>query len=427
MGTVLKGGILVELEPASVETADLRIEGSEIVARGADLPAEPNDEVISLGGKLVMSGLVCAHHHLAQSLSRGMPRPKALAGFIETLEATEWRYESALDLDTIHVAAAVGALDALAAGTTTLVDHHSSPKAVTGSLVRVGRGLNDVGLRGILSYAVSDRHGAVVREEALEESVTFIRRSQGRFRGMVGAHASYTLSNDALAGVKHAVDSSKAGVHLTLAEDPVDDRISKEKFGDGAVNRLLGAGLIDANSVLAHVVHLAWEELSQVITTGAWIAHNPRSNMKAQVGYAPALKFGHRATLGTDTLTPDMFAEAQTAYFRSLDAGQPIDVLRYLANGQRLATQVFGRTFGPLSAGSVADLIILDYRSPTPLLSENLAWHVIYGMASRLVDSVMVDGVWRMWGRKALAVNPDVLAAHAREAAQALWQRMEGT
>lgn len=427
MGTVLKGGTLIELEPASVEISDLRIEGSEIVARGPDLPAEANDEVISLGGKVVMAGLVCGHHHLAHALSRGMARPPGLAGYVETLEATEWRYEAALDLDTIHVAAAVGALDALGTGTTTVVDHHASPRAVQGSLVRVGRGLNDVGLRGILSYAVTDRHGAVVREEALEENVTFIRRSQGRFRGLVGAHASFTLGNDALAGLKHALESSGAGVHLTLAEDPVDDRVSRERHGAGAVERLLGAGLLGTSSVLAHLVHLPWEELSQVINTGAWLVHAPRANMNAMAGYAPALKFGHRATLGSDNLVPDMFAEAQAAWIRSREAGQPIDPLRYLANGQRLATQVFGRTFGPLKPGAVADLIILDYRSPTPLLSENLAWHLLYGMGARLVDSVMVDGVWRMWGRKALAVNPEVLAAHAREAAQALWARMEGT
>src|SRR5205085_2448835 len=83
------------------------------------------------------------------------------------------------------------------------------------------------------------------------------------------------------------------------------------------------------------------------------------------VGYAPAGKFGARATLGTDGIGSDMFAEAKLAYFRSRDAGQPIDVLRYLTNGHRLVSQLFDAQIGPMREGAVADLLVLDYRSPT--------------------------------------------------------------
>ncbi|MFL5343283.1 MAG: amidohydrolase family protein [Hyalangium sp.] len=425
MGTVLKGGNVVELEPAIVERVDLRIEDARIVARGPDLQPQPDDEVVALSGKLVFPGLVSAHHRLHMSLGRGMPEP-ALDSYQEALEKVRWRYEDALDQDAVQVAATAGGLEALQCGTTTVVDLHSSPREILGSLTRVARGLHEVGVRGLLSYAVTDRAGAVGREEGLEETVTFAKKAKGRFRGQVGAGHIFTLGPDALEGLKQAVASTGKGLHVPLAEDPLDEKLSVERHGSAPVPRLMEAGLLSPHSQVAHAGHLAWADLAQVISTGSWLVHTPRSNQRLEVGYAPALKFGARATLGADSLSADLFAEAQAAYLRSREAGQPIDVLRYLANGHRLASQVFELQVGPLREGALADLLVLDYLPATPLTSENLAWHVVFGLGSRHVEAVMVDGTWRMWARRPLSVNPMVVADQAREAAAAVWARMAG-
>ncbi|QSQ28597.1 amidohydrolase family protein [Pyxidicoccus parkwayensis] len=424
MGTVLKGGYVVELEPALVERVDLRIEGERIVARGPDLTPAQDDEVVALSGKLVFPGLVSAHHRLHAVLGRGMPHP-SVETYQDSLEKVLWPYESALDLDAVQVAGCAGGLEALQCGTTTVCDLHSSPKAVSGSLVRLARGLHEVGVRGVLSYAVSDRLGAVGREEGLEETVSFAKKAKGRFRGQVGAGPCFTLGPDGLQGLAEALKTlGNAGLHMPLAEDPLDERLSTERHGASPVARLLEAGLLSPRSQLAHVGHLEWADLAQVIATGAWIVHTPRSNQGLEVGYAPALKFGHRATLGVDAVSADLFAEAQAAYLRSREAGQPIDVLRYLANGHRLVSQLFESPVGPMREGALADLLILDYLPATPLTAENLAWHVVFGLGSRHVEAVMVDGVWRMWARRPLSVNPTVVAEQAREAAAAVWARL---
>lgn len=423
MGTLLKGGIVVELEPAQVERADLRVEGDRIVARGPDLQLQPGEELVSLSGKLIFPGLVSAHQRLHAVLGRAMPRP-ALENFQQMLEQVRWRLEESLDLDAVQAAAAIGALEALQCGTTTLFDLHSSPRAIPGSLTRVARGLHEVGVRGVLAYAITDRHGQAGRDAALEETVSFVRKARGRFRGQVGAAPLFTLEPASLQGLAAALKSTGVGLHLPLAEDPLEERLCTERYQATPVARLMGAGLLSPQCVLGHVVHLAWPELAQVISTGAWLAHTPRSNMESEVGYAPALKFGARALLGGDAVSADLFAEVQAAWLRSRDAGQPIDVLRYLANGHRLASQVFGLPLGPLREGAVADLLILDYLPATPLTAQTLAWHVIFGLGSRHVESVMVDGVWRMWGRRPLSVNPPVVAEQAREAATTVWARM---
>lgn len=428
MGTILKGATLVEFEPATVEVADLRIEGTHIVERGQDLQPKEGDEVISLSGKVVMPGLVSAHHHLYGTLARGMPAAGAALpekDFEAQQKATWWKLQAALDLDAVQAAATAGALEALCAGTTTVFDQHASTNAIHGSLVRVARGVNEVGIRAVLSYEVTDRAGAVAREEGLEETVAFVKKARGRFRGMIGAHACFTLSHEALEGLKQAVKATGAGLHIGLAEDPTDERLSFERFGEVPVRRLQEAELLTPNTLAVHVVHLSWPELAQVIGAGAWIVHNPRTNMERQVGYAPAGKFGARATLGTATGRPDVFAETQLAWHRSMDAGQPIAPLRYIANGHRIATQVFGEPVGPLRENAIADLVVLDYRPPTPITAENLASHFIHGFGPAHVESVMVDGVWRLWARRPLSVSPDIAFENARDAAKAVWARMQ--
>jgi cytosine/adenosine deaminase-related metal-dependent hydrolase len=175
---------------------------------------------------------------------------------------------------------------------------------------------------------------------------------------------------------------------------------------------------------VAHAVHLSWPELSTVISTGAWLVHNPRSNMNNEVGYAPAGKFGSRSTLGTDGIGADMFAEVQLAHFRAREAGLHIDALKMLANGHRMVSKAFGMEVGPMREGAVADLLLLDYRSPTPLTPENLVGHFLYGLGSRYVESVMVHGIWRLWARRPLSVNPDVVTEQSRKTARDLWSRM---
>lgn len=425
MGTVLKGGTVIELEPATVERVDLRVEGGLIAGRAPMLAPQEGDEVVELNGKIVMPGLVCAHGHLYSALACGMPPVNPPPeSFMQILERIWWRLDRALTLDSVHVSATTGAMDALFCGTTTIIDHHASPAAIEGSLTRIARGMNEVGLRGILCYEVTDRNGPEGRDAGLMENAAFIRKAQGRFRGMVGAHASFTLGHESLQMLRQMVESTGAPLHVHLGEDPADGKISFERFGDGPATRLLDHGLLSAGTVVAHAVHLSWPELSQVIATGAWLVHNPRSNMNNQVGYAPAGKFGSRATLGTDGIGADMFAEAQLAHFRASEAGLGVDLLKMLANGHRLVSKAFGMEVGPMREGAAADLLVLDYHSPTPLIPENLAGHFIYGFGARHVESVMVDGIWRLWARRPLSVNPDVVNEQSRQTARELWARM---
>ncbi len=421
MGILLKGGTLVELEPASVETADLRVKDGRVVARALALAEEPDDDVVDLAGKVVMPGLVSAHHHLTSVLLRGAPRgPDGFPAERRLLE----RMQDVLDLDAVEAAAAASALEGLFAGTTTVFDVHASPAAAAGSLSRVAQALNGVGLRAVLGYEVSDRSGAVAREEALEEAGSFAAKARGRVRGAVGVAGLGGTSDEALKGVAALKEKQDLFLLANLQEDREEEAQCQSRFGTSPSQRLLDFALVGQRSVIAQLVHVSWPDLSSLLPHGAWLAHASRSNMASQTGLATAAKFGVHGCLATDTLPLDVLAEAQAAWLRTRDAGLPIDPLRFLANGQRLAGEAFGAPLGLLQEGALADLVVLDARSPTPLTAATLAAHVVAGELSRHVESVMVDGVWRLWKRRPLAVEPAEVARHAREAAKAVWARL---
>jgi cytosine/adenosine deaminase-related metal-dependent hydrolase len=418
--TLLKGATVIEVEPPSVERADLRVEKGKIVARAASLERLPTEEVTDLQGRLVMPGFVSAHHHLHCGLTRGLARSE---GFVEAMASLE-RIEGALSLDDVQASAAVGGLEGLCAGTTTVFAVHASPKAVSGSLGRLVQGLNEIGLRAVLAYEISDRAGVTSREEGLEEIASFISRARGRFRGAVGlAHLGQT-SDDALTAVQAVANASGAFTLINVAEDSREETQSVESFGAAPLDRLFAKDLVGEKTVISQAVHFSWPQLSELLGRGAWLVHSSRSNMNGQTGLATPAKFGVRACLGTDVMSLDTIVEAQVASLRSRDAGQPIDILRFIANGHRLASAAFGHTIGPLREEAVADLVVLDYQPPTPLTSESLSSHLLHGMASQHVESVMIDGMWRLWKRKPLSVDVAELATASREAATGLWARL---
>lgn len=436
MSYLLQSATVVTFDPPAVERADLRIESGRIAERGPSIEPNEDEELIDLNGKFIMPGLVCAHTHLYSALARGMPAsPRAPTNFKEILELIWWRLDRALDEETIYWSAMAGAMDAARAGTTCLFDHHASPSRIGGSLQIVREAIEKVGLRAVLCYEVTDRGSIRERDHGLGENRAFLRWTRspalkpqpGLFRGMVGAHASFTLSDESLERCAELMREFNAGLHIHVAEDQCDVADAHAKYGTGVIERLGKHGALNARTILAHGIHLSDEEIEKAKSAGVWFAHNPRSNANNQVGYAPVAKFGHRMVLGTDGIGADMFEEARFAYFKSRDAGSSLgadDWLRVLANNHRLAAELFGKKIGSLDAGCVADLLVLDYQPPTPLTSENLAWHLAFAMSSAAVESVMVNGSFVIKHRRP-AFDAEYLSEQARLATEKLWKKLQ--
>ncbi len=425
---LLRNARLLGLDPLAVTRADVRLRDGRIAEVGPALRSYDDEEQVELAGRAVLPGLVCAHTHLYSALARGMPGPAAApVDFVDILEQIWWRLDRALDPESVRLSALVGAVDALRAGTTTLIDHHSSPACIEGSLGILRRALEQVGLRAVLCYEVTDRGGQAERDAGLQAHRELFAQQDGRCAALVGAHASFTLGPDSLRACAELAAEAGTGLHIHVAEDAADGRDCQTRYGQGLVERLAQAGALGPRSVLAHATQLSPAELERVRTSGSWIVHNPRSNMNNQVGYARVDAFGERTALGTDGIGADMLEELKHAFYKARDAGagwSAEECVATLRNGHRLASQLLGVRLGVFEAGAEADLLLLDYDPPTPLHAGNLAWHLVFGISSLHVQSVLVGGAWRLQNRKPTGIDPAALAAEARGAAAALWKRM---
>jgi cytosine/adenosine deaminase-related metal-dependent hydrolase len=149
--------------------------------------------------------------------------------------------------------------------------------------------------------------------------------------------------------------------------------------------------------------------------------------MNNAVGYNRLLPRFDNVVLGTDGMSADMLEEFRFACFRHREAGGPWwpgDFLRCLDRGNRVMERYTGMAFGRVVAGAVADLVLWDYDPPTPLVGGNIAGHLAFGLSSRSVRSVMVNGAFVVEDRVP-AFDADGVAAKARIEARRLWNRMD--
>jgi putative selenium metabolism protein SsnA len=433
MSLLLTGATVVtSLEPARVERADVQVDGDRCVAVGAGLAADA--PILDCAGCLIVPGNVNAHMHAYSALARGMPyRLAPPSSFLEILQRIWWRLDRALDEGTIRASALVAAREALLAGTTTLVDHHASPGTIDGSLDVLAAAFGEVGIRSVLAYEVTDRDGAELAAAGLEENRRFHRRVDGGAhplaRGMVGAHASFTLSDETLDACAALVADTGTGLHVHVAEDAVDEADAVARTGRRVVQRLAAARALDPRSIVAHAVHLDPSEAELLGELGVTVAHNPRSNMNNGVGRTPLDWFGAPIALGTDGIGSDLFEEGRVGFVRrreeSLGTG-PDWALARLTAGASVAGAAFGESLlGRIEPGAPADLVVLDYAAPTPVDADTLAGHWIFGLSSATVRDVLVAGETVVRDRRIIRVDDAELTALAQSETRRLWQRLE--
>ena len=333
-------------------------------------------------------GLVCAHHHLYSVLARGMPAPpETPLTFGAILEQIWWRLDRALDLAIIEWSAKLGALEALAAGTTAVIDHHESPAAIEGSLDVIAAACQEVGVRVDCCYGVTDRHGAQGAAAGLAENERFLRAGG---RGHVGLHAAFTCDGATLEAAAGLAADLGVGVHVHVAEGPED--------ADGPRRLEPWAG---DDWLLVHAVHLDRDLPGTIV-------HNPRSNMNNSVGYARPAQRPNPVALGTDGIGADMLEEFRLAYVKHREsdvAASPETAWAWLAEGWTVFPE------------AAADRVTWSYQPMDP-------WYLAFTTGVRPTE-VVVDGevVWA--GGEPTRVDAAEVRARAAEQAKRLFGRME--
>lgn len=450
-GTVFTGGEGGRV----VADGSVLVEDNRITAVGSCrdieklVAGDANVERIDAGGGLIMPGLVNAHTHLYSALARGlMANLDPSANFVEILENLWWRLDRALTNEHNWYSAAAGALDLIASGTTTIIDHHASQVHVEGSLDNVAEALTDIGIRANLCFEVTDRDGPVKRDKGLAENESFGRRvaaesgvaesgaSAERERlltASVGLHASFTLDDETLDRASELARELGVGCHIHAAEDQADVEDSLKRCGKRVIERLHDHGILGDRSIAVHGIHLSDAEFKLLKQTDTIVVHNPQSNMNNAVGRSNVIRMldeGLLVGLGTDGFTGSMFDEMKVAnLIHRHDAGDPrvghdVAMRLCIQNNPTIACRLVGDRVGVLEQGALADVIVLDYDPPTPLVDGNFGGHLIFGLTGGMVNTVVINGSVVYRDREFLTVDAAATRARARELAADLWERM---
>jgi putative selenium metabolism protein SsnA len=428
-GTVITGGALPEVLPGhSVLIENGLIEKIGPVGKFAG-------KRIDASGRVVLPGFINAHTHFYSAFARGLTKTKPAGTFVDVLKNLWWRLDSALKTEDCYYSALVASLDCIRHGTTTVIDHHASPNAVTGSLAAIAKAVKETGLRACLCYELSDRDGDRIAQAGLEENASFIRQGQSDFiKALFGLHASFTISDRTLEKAAALGRELHAGFHIHVAEAQGDQDATLRDTGLRVVERLKRSGILGDRTIAAHCVHVSPPEIEMLAETRTAVAHNPQSNLNNAVGIADIAAMSRAGVLlglGTDSMTTNMLEELRVAIWaqrllqENPSAGFAEATAALFAGNPKIAGKIFGVPVGELREGAAGDVVLMEYDPPTPLEPGNVLGHLVFGMSQCAVDTTIVAGKVLMQRRQLkLDVDEARINARARELAAKLWERL---
>lgn len=385
--------------------AAVLVTGDTIAAVGptADLvAAHPEAARVDLPNRLLMPGLVNAHHH------SGM-----LRGTAEHLPVWEWLR---LHIDPMHrvlrpdeaeAAAWLCYAEGLLSGTTTVVDMWRYMDGAVRAATALGNRVvtvNYVGAHPDFDYF-----------DTLDDNERMLRQHTGAANGRVmpWVGLEHPFYADA-AGQRRAVELAReygTGLYTHCSESELELADFAERHGARPMFALERLGFFDApRTMIAHAVWLDAAEVDLIAARGVGVSHNPVSNMKLASGMAPVaemLAAGVNVGLGTDgekeNNNLDMFEEMKVASLlgklRTMDAAamDSWDVLRMATRGGAAAIGR-GDELGAITVGRKADLVAVRTDTPrmTPLLPAgdyaNIHHNLVHAVRGSDVDLTMVDG-----------------------------------
>lgn len=377
------------------------------------------DVIIDCHHQYVTRSFVCGHHHAYSALATGMPSPeKAPANFLEILQFIWWKLDKCLSREMIEICALITAINCAKNGVTFVIDHHSSPNYIKGSLQLIADAFNKVGLSHLLCYEITDRNGPEATELALDETVAFLEKNQG----LIGLHASFTLTEDTMIKAASLTEKSGVGIHIHVAEDYIDQEDCKTKYQMSVIERLRNFGFLKYSStILSHCLHITDLERDLLACSPVWIVQNHESNLNNRVGYFSSEKLFGNIMLGTDGMHSDMLRSAKSSFLNGLnDKNVSADeIYRRFRNAHK-----YLKTNGFKGDGD-NNLVVLNYHPFTGCDKSNFTSHFVYGWDSKQISHVISGGKLIVRDGNLLTIDEDLVRKESQRLCNELWKCMK--
>ncbi len=395
---------IVPIEPAGVvlENHALALDQGRIVALvpvGEAAQRFEATRVTQLPRHLLMPGLINLHTHAAMNLLRGLGDDLPLQHWLET---RIWPAERALmSYEFVHAGTRLACLEMLRGGVTCFNDMYFFPDAAADAA-------REIGMRAALGITVIDFPTAWANDAddylAKGLAVRDALRDEPLISFCLAPHAPYTVGDATLARLAVLSEQLLLPLHIHVHETSAEIEQERARTGKRPIARLDELGIIGAQTIAVHCVHLTAEEIALFATRGVTVAHCPASNLKLASGIAPIaqlLDAGVRMGIGTDGAASnnrlDMPAEMRLAALLAKGASRRADVLGAHAV-LRAATLDAARALGletrigSLEAGKEADLTAFDLASIETNPNFDAASQVIFAAGREHVSDVWVQG-----------------------------------
>ena len=387
------------LSPILTDAA-VAVDGNRVLAAGSRKEIEESysaQSTVSMGDCLLMPGLVNGHTHAAMTLLRGIADDLPLLTWL-----TEHIFprEKKLDPYLVGLGTTLACAEMTRFGVTAFADMYLGENAVFEAVEKTG--LRVLGGEGIftfptIGYRSEDEAFALLREQAARW------KNHPRIRVTVMPHSVYTTTPALLAKCRDMAEELDLPIHIHLAETGSETEECLKAHKARPLPYCAGLGLITGRTTIAHGVMFDDRELDLLASSGACVAHCPRSNMKLASGIARVpemLSRGIAVGLGTDGAASsnnlNMFSEmTMAALLHKVSAHDPTalpaaTVLAMATTGGARALHWPG--LGEIVPGGLADIVAVSMAPPNMLPVHSPVSNLIYAATGAEVRLTMVEG-----------------------------------
>ncbi|WP_368505251.1 amidohydrolase family protein [Alkalihalophilus sp. As8PL] len=435
MRKLFKGGTVLTLDKklGNFEKADILIEGSTIVDVKATIEAE-DCEVIDAAGMIVMPGLVDSHRHTWESVIRNIGADWSLQTYLSKIYYGG--YGSLRRPQDDYIANLVGALEALDAGVTTMLDWSMiiSPDHTEEMI----RGLDDAGIRAVFAHGCPGDIEYWNAESTIDNADDARKIKEGHF----SSRDQLLTMGLAIRGPEFSSwETSVKEIKLARELDAVCSmHLGFGTWGSTArsIEKLNEADLLGSDLNFVHANAVSPEEMRLLAEKGGSISVTPEVEMMMGHGYPAvglAIENGVRPALGVDVVTStggDLFAQMKFALqaerarvnqqqlVKGVMPGPDLhllarDVLEFATIEGARALMLEDKV-GTLTPGKQADLIMVRTSDLNIFPVNDPTGTVVQFLNPANVDSVYVAGKAVKKDGKLLNVDLENLKKRANEA-----------
>ena len=392
----VRGRYIIKKPDEVIEDSYVIVEGSTISGITEDLPGDI-EEVIGDPHDIVMPGLINTHTHAAMTLFRGIADDLPLITWLkEHIFPMETRF---VDKEFVYMGSLLAAWEMIRTGTTGFCDGYFFED-------QVARAAKDACIRAWVGEGILDFPTPSIPDpdEAILKTREFIERwiDDPLVTPTIFPHAVYTCSPERLKRAYSLAEDYDLVFQIHLSETASEVDQVKSKYKMSPVALMDSVGCLSERTLAAHCVVLSKDDLDILSRRRATVAHNAESNMKLASGIAPVpsmLSSGINVTIGTDGCASnnnlDMIGEMSTVAkihkVARLDA-TVMDAPTVLAMATQNAARAFNARLGSLEKGMLADIVVLDGRSPNMVPNYNPISNVVYAASGLNVKHVIIDG-----------------------------------